>query len=1360
MGSRRDRGSAPHPPRMSAGHAGAAPGVRAHVFAGGRRADGLRMATWNVRGLGDLKKLLRFAAEWRVLGLDIIFLQEVLISAGDGERKDLVVKALGEQGFGIEWELKPRAQAGVAIVYSLRAVSSGQLQAVRMERVDMPGRNESGRLLVVKVVWRGHRLLLANVYLPSGGGEAARLREEMLTDLRLVLQKALPAGYQLILGGDFNFVEDASIDRRPARAVSYDDQRSVATMQPLRAALQLVDVHRRLRPGCPGHTYFWTSSASRLDRFYIPEQLVASALSCQVAAVGGSDHLPVVLTLRPAAPARIGPGLPRARLSFWKDQQLRDAFHAFLLVETMAAPVQGPHLPQQAADLALLNWWPGFKERLRGKAMLLDREQRALLRAADAGAVAAKRQLAKALEALDEATGPAPGGPDQLLLAVRAAKVAYSEARGALDRKAADTVAAKYLREGERPSPAMTAAVSAPRAQRGVAAVAGPNGSLITNGQQLAEAFGRSYALVSAAREVEGAAERAVLDKVEEHAVRFPPEAAKAAGRPEVSLAEVRTAALAMAPGKAPGPDGLPPEIWRKGGEPLQKVLAAVLSAVGRLMRSPDGFLDGCVTPILKPFLEGTAVSHYRPITLLNTDYRLLAKVLVARVAPLLAAAVGPEQTAFLKGRRIGDNILFLQLLPQVLRRNAATGVGPASAGIAFLDFQKAYDTVSRRFLLEVMRAVGAGEELCNWVQLILGSTSSSAAVNGFVSERFSYAAGVRQGCPVAPLLYLFVAWALSCWLRDQPGLGVEVEPGERRPLVQFADDGQVIVAPWSEEAVESLVEAMGVFGRASGQRLNTGKSRLLVMGMEPDWVAPAEVAGIPVVRQAAALGVVFTAEGEPTSDPEIEEYAAAWQEQLLQVKRCYTRVAEKGHLSVFGRSHAAACYGVGRLLHRAEFSSVPEAVTAQLRRWTADLVDRGGLEGLQRPPPGVRSGLLVGRMARGGFGALPWRQHIHARRAMHARRFIQLMLGPPAQRPLWVGMAAQLLGGTFPGVPPAWAMVAAAREEQGGEGVPSGPLLRMVEGLRALGVMSLGEGAMPPAPQEAEAAAALQEMQWVVQPLGPDQPGRPTAGRMASKPVSLLGDVNPLTVRAGTALQLRGIFQEQRDCRRAFVEAAGSVGEDQLRDLVDLEATMVDISRWRFLRNSHKEVWWRLAMNGVAGAGSPPRTCQCGQWHRDEWGMACSDLAVAAWRKHAFWDCPVAQHVVRRVVWPVLEANATCPEAATKRHFWLMQLPRGRYGNSVDMHLEVWRAICLAALTAMNAGRLAMRGKGTGDQVCSAGRLRAEKKFWDELIWMAGPGAEPPASWEDVGADHRILRVVGSGADRRVRFAPPEVVG
>ena len=76
------------------------------------------------------------------------------------------------------------------------------------------------------------------------------------------------------------------------------------------------------------------------------------------------------------------------------------------------------------------------------------------------------------------------------------------------------------------------------------------------------------------------------------------------------------------------------------------------------------------------------------------------------------------------------------------------------------------------------------------------------------------------------------------------------------------------------------------------------------------------------------------------------------------------------------------------------------------------------------------------------------------------------------------------------------------------------------------------------------------------------------------------------------------------------------------------------------------------------------------------------------------------------RVVWPLLEANVTLPEAPIKRHFWLMQLPQGKYGNSVDMQLEVWRTICLVDLNVMNAG------------------LRRHARRGDQLIWMVGPGS------------------------------------
>ena len=98
----------------------------------------------------------------------------------------------------------------------------------------------------------------------------------------------------------------------------------------------------------------------------------------------------------------------------------------------------------------------------------------------------------------------------------------------------------------------------------------------------------------------------------------------------------------------------------------LYPLLARVFSAVGHLGTIPEEILEGVVSLIFK---AGDAASpgNYRPIMLLNTDYRLLAKVLNARLAPVLARTLGPEQSAFLPGRLIGDNVAFLQMLPEVL---------------------------------------------------------------------------------------------------------------------------------------------------------------------------------------------------------------------------------------------------------------------------------------------------------------------------------------------------------------------------------------------------------------------------------------------------------------------------------------------------------------------------------------------------------------------------------------------------------------------------------------------------------------------------------------------------------------------
>ncbi|KAG1666964.1 hypothetical protein FOA52_004247 [Chlamydomonas sp. UWO 241] len=411
-----------------------------------------------------------------------------------------------------------------------------------------------------------------------------------------------------------------------------------------------------------------------------------------------------------------------------------------------------------------------------------------------------------------------------------------------------------------------------------------------------------------------------------EHAV------ADAAGALVVTPVEARAAATHSKPGTAPGPNGIPVDVWRKLGEPAFELLAAVFTAVGATGGTPPGFLDGVVASIYKAKNAADA-ANYRPLTMLGSDYRILAKVLATRWTPLLSAVVGPEQTAFLAGRRISDNICLTQMLPGLLAANAADGVGPTGAALALLDFRKAYDTIDRVFLIAVMEAVGVGDGVLAWTRTILTHTYASAEVNGFISAPRKYAAGVRQGCPAAPALFLFLGHALACFLRTCPAVGVEVVPGCRVTCPQYADDCMPLLRSCAPADVAALVETMAVFGRATGLVLNLGKCGILPLGSAGEGLlAGAEVAGLRVLDAGVSLGVPVSAGLPPP-----EGVTGVCRERLAAA---YTKLA-RFPMSAFGRGHAAATYGVSRILFRAVHCGMTPEAERVLSRWTATLVDR-----------------------------------------------------------------------------------------------------------------------------------------------------------------------------------------------------------------------------------------------------------------------------------------------------------------------------------------------------------------------------------------------------------------------------------
>ena len=1014
---------------------------------------GLRIITHNVRGAtrsANSKNTCQLVRQWvQELQADIVCLQETHLSPDDEAMANQHLLQAGQQ-YTAFWAPKPRdgsdSHAGVGILVRSHLLASGDV-TLQSRKTELLTGAAAGRGMALHLKWRGHCISLWNVYLPSG--QPQQQQDFISAHLDPALSAAPTMSHNMVVG-DWNFTEQPTLDRWPQRHRKQGRDGGVARVWgQLAEARGLQDAYRARHPQRREYSFYHAGSRSRIDRIYVTQHLMGYVESCNVQGYSKpSDHRPVLLRLRPAAPSTTGRGIRRLRVAAFKTIQARKALQKVVQELVQRAPTD---------PYALLIWYPTFKKQMTAAARRIAREIQQQKVAPSAAKLAAQQELTAAEAQLD-AVAPGQHVPAATMQRVTQANRALAAA--VREEALPDYRAARqeWLHEGERPSPLMSALMTRPDKSGQIPSLRTVGGGLLEHGPELAAHTCAFYAQVSTKPQTDAAAQQQVVDAVASHHTKLPQDLAATAGAAQVSVAEVRKAIKNSKPGTSPGPDGIPGEVWRWCKDQLAPLLSQLFTAMGQTGQAPAGFNRGAVTAIYKGKGDRADLSNYRPITLLNSDYRLLAKILATRWGPTLGAAIGREQTAFLPGRLIGENVMFMQLLPAALRAQRGTPDQPNRGAVGFLDFKKAYDTVDRDFLFAVMRAAGASDGMCAWAQLLLQDTKAVAVVNGHVSQPHDWEAGVRQGCPLAPAMYLFVAWALSIWLQTRPQtdkLGLMLA-GRRIACVQYADDTAPLLSGWSTSHVQALLDAMDTFGNASGQRLNLGKCALLLLGRHNFEPLPTHVCGMAVVEETQSLGIIYSDEGWDVKKPA----GVDWDARIKAVSNSYAKLARLP-MSVFGRALGAAGYGISKLLYHAEFSQPPDSVLQQLSKITAKLVDRKlapdaipARKGLNMP--GIKTSLLMGPPGAGGVGVLPWKEHITARHAVWAARMLEGLgrlpysAQPPADCPPWVIAAATILKGMCASAHPALTFLTACLTDQAAT-LPCTALQRLGTGLIAM---------------------------------------------------------------------------------------------------------------------------------------------------------------------------------------------------------------------------------------------------------------------------------------------------------------------
>ena len=290
----------------------------------------------------------------------------------------------------------------------------------------------------------------------------------------------------------------------------------------------------------------------------------------------------------------------------------------------------------------------------------------------------------------------------------------------------------------------------------------------------------------------------------------------------EITERELRGAVNSMAKGKAPGHDGIPVEFFQKMWYTISKDFHLMVKMNIEEKKLHEGVTKGLICHISK---EGDAkdLNYWRPITLLTVTYKIFAKALQMRLQPMLRDVISPEQTIFLSLRFILDNIG----LTQETLHWAKTSNQPSI--FLKLDFSKAYDKVSWRFLFRAMKALNICEEFIEWVKLFFTNASTAVNLNGNPGGNFKIERGVRQGCPLAPYLFLIVGEILIHMIKravEEGRLkGVFLPGGKKQQCIsQYADDSSFMVRGTKED-VDKLVRILETFSQTSGMEINWEKS-------------------------------------------------------------------------------------------------------------------------------------------------------------------------------------------------------------------------------------------------------------------------------------------------------------------------------------------------------------------------------------------------------------------------------------------------------------------------------------------------------------------------------------------------------
>lgn len=291
------------------------------------------------------------------------------------------------------------------------------------------------------------------------------------------------------------------------------------------------------------------------------------------------------------------------------------------------------------------------------------------------------------------------------------------------------------------------------------------------------------------------------------------------------TINEINHVISSLPNGKAPGPDGFFAEYYKSFSKTLNPYLCHIFNAAVSSGEFPSEMLSANIITLPKPGKEPVSPQNFHPISLLNTDLKIYAKLLVQRLTPLMPNIIHPDQVGFTLGRQAPDATRKIINLIHLSKSTKTPAIFVA------LDAEKAFDRIHWGYLTKTFTKFGFQGNILKAILALYSSPSARVFTDGILSEPFKITNGTRKGCPLSPLIFTLMMEPLAQTIRNNISIqGIQVTD-QNHKITLFADD---IILTLTELAssLPVVCDILDKFNACSFYKVNESKSNILQTGV------------------------------------------------------------------------------------------------------------------------------------------------------------------------------------------------------------------------------------------------------------------------------------------------------------------------------------------------------------------------------------------------------------------------------------------------------------------------------------------------------------------------------------------------